>query len=413
MGLDLEAIRADFPILSRTMEGGRPLVYLDNAATTQKPKQVIEAMNSYYENTNSNVHRAVHTLAGEATEGYENARTEIAAYFGAPRDHLIFTSGTTEAINLVAYSWARANLSKGDVIVTTEMEHHADIVPWQILSKERGVEIRYIPLENETLTLDMEAFEIAVIDASLVCVVHTSNVLGVRNDVEQIIELSKTTGNGGKGAHVMIDAAQAAPHENINFLELGCDFLALSSHKMGGPTGIGGLFVKPETMATMDPFISGGDMIETVTLEGSTYQKGPHKFEAGTPRIAEAFGWHAAIKWLSSLSMVDVHQHVSTLARNTAEEMAKIPGIRIYGRHDLETCSGVVSFLHEKIHAEDLAHLLDSGGFAVRTGHHCAQPLMEALGVSSTARISFWLYNTENEASSFIEHLANIVERFG
>ncbi len=413
MGLDLEAIRADFPILSRTMEGGRPLVYLDNAATTQKPKQVIEAMNSYYENTNSNVHRAVHTLAGEATEGYENARTEIAAYFGAPRDHLIFTSGTTEAINLVAYSWARANLSKGDVIVTTEMEHHADIVPWQILSKEKGVEIRYIPLENETLTLDMEAFEIAVIDASLVCVVHTSNVLGVRNDVEQIIELSKTTGNGGKGAHVMIDAAQAAPHENINFLELGCDFLALSSHKMGGPTGIGGLFVKPETMATMDPFISGGDMIETVTLEGSTYQKGPHKFEAGTPRIAEAFGWHAAIKWLSSLSMVDVHQHVSTLARNTAEEMAKIPGIKIYGRHDLETCSGVVSFLHEKIHAEDLAHLLDSGGFAVRTGHHCAQPLMEALGVSSTARISFWLYNTENEASSFIEHLANIVERFG
>ena len=412
MGLDLDTIRADFPILSRTMDGGRPLVYLDNAATTQKPKQVIEAMNSYYENSNSNVHRAVHTLAGEATEGYETARTEIAAFFGSPRDHLIFTSGTTEAINLVAYGWARANLSKGDVIVTTEMEHHADIVPWQILSKERGIEIRYIPLERDTLTLDMEAFEIAVTEASLVCVVHTSNVLGVRNDVERIIELSKSAGNGGNGAFVMIDAAQAAPHERINFIDLGCDFLALSSHKMGGPTGIGALLVKPEIMATMDPFISGGDMIETVTLEGSTFQKGPQKFEAGTPRIAEAFGWHAAINWLSLLDMKEVHEHVSNLARYTATEMSKIPGIKIYGRHDLATCSGVVSFLHENIHAEDLAHLLDSGGFAVRTGHHCAQPLMEALGVSSTARISFWLYNTQHEAEAFIEYLTNIVERF-
>ena len=409
----IEAIRSDFPILTRTMEGGRPLVYLDNAATTQKPRQVIEAMNSYYENTNSNVHRAIHTLAGEATEGYEKARTEIAAYFGAPRDHLIFTSGTTEAINLVAYGWARANLSKGDVIVTTEMEHHADIVPWQILSKERGVEIRYIPLERDTLTLDMDAFEIAVTDANLVCVVHTSNVLGVRNDIEKIIQLSKLNGNGGKGAFVMIDAAQAAPHERINFLEMNCDFLALSSHKMGGPTGIGGLFVRPEIMKTMDPFITGGDMIETVTLDGSTFQEGPQKFEAGTPKIAEAFGWHAAVKWLSSFDMKEVHQHISNLAKETAARMSTIPGIKIYGRQDLESCSGVVSFLHEKIHAEDLAHLLDSGGFAVRTGHHCAQPLMEALGVSSTARISFWLYNTKEEANSFVEHLTSIVERFG
>lgn len=413
MGLDLDDIRSDFPILSRTMEGGRPLVYFDNAATTQKPKQVIQAMNSYYENTNSNVHRAVHTLAGEATEGYEMARTEIASYFGAPRDHLIFTSGTTEAINLVAYGWARANLSKGDVILTTEMEHHADIVPWQILSKERGVEIRYIPLERDTLTLDMEAFEIGVQDASLVCVVHTSNVLGVRNDVERIIELSKTTGNNGSGAFVMIDAAQAAPHERINFVELGCDFMALSSHKMGGPTGIGGLFVKPEIMESMIPFISGGDMIETVTLEGSTFQKGPQKFEAGTPRIAEAFGWHASVKWLSKFDMKMVHHHVSNLAKITAKKMSSIPGIRIYGRHDLNTCSGVVSFLHDSIHAEDLAHLLDSGGFAVRTGHHCAQPLMEALGVSSTARVSFWIYNTVEEADAFIDYLTSIVERFG
>ena len=413
MGLDLDAIRSDFPILSRTMEGGQPLVYFDNAATTQKPKQVIEAMNSYYENTNSNVHRAVHTLAGEATEGYEMARTEIAAYFGAPRDHLIFTSGTTEAINLVAYGWARANLSKGDVILTTEMEHHADIVPWQILSKERGIEIRYIPLERDTLTLDMEAFEIGVQEASLVCVVHTSNVLGVRNDVERIIELSKTTGKKGSGAFVMIDAAQAAPHERINFVELGCDFMALSSHKMGGPTGIGGLFVKPEIMETMIPFISGGDMIETVTLEGSTFQKGPQKFEAGTPRIAEAFGWHASVKWLSKFDMKMVHEHVSNLAKMTANKMSSIPGIRIYGRHDLNTCSGVVSFLHDSIHAEDLAHLLDSGGFAVRTGHHCAQPLMEALGVSSTARVSFWIYNTVEEADAFIDYLTSIVERFG
>ena len=412
MALNLNSIRADFPILSRRLEGERKLVYLDNAATTQKPQVVIDAMNDYYANTNANVHRAVHTLAGEATEGYEASRTAIASYFGAPRDNLIFTSGTTEAINLVAYGWARANLGKGDVVLTTEMEHHADIVPWQILSKECGIEIRYVPLDRETMTLDMEAFEIAVEDASLVCVVHTSNVLGVRNDVERIIELARLRGRGGEGAHVMLDAAQAAPHERIHFPELGCDFLALSAHKMGGPTGIGALFTTTDTMETMKPFISGGDMIETVTLEGSTFQKGPQKFEAGTPRIAEAFGWHAAVQWLDQHNMKDVHEHVSSLARWTAKQMRDIPGIRIYGRHDLETTSGVVSFLHEKIHAEDLAHLMDAGGFAVRTGHHCAQPLMEALGVSSTARASFWIYNTKEEAEAFVNHLRGVVDRF-
>ena len=407
MALDIQAIRSDFPILSRILPNGKQLVYFDNAATSQKPQCVIDAMTKYYEQYNSNAHRANHTLADEATTALENAREKISQFFGTTPENLIYTSGATEAINLVSYGWARYNLKEGDVIVLTEMEHHADIVPWQELSKEKGIEVRYVPINNETFTLDMDAFEIAIEDASLVCVTHTSNVLGIRNPIEQIIQMSKEV-----GAYVLLDCAQGAPHEKIDFNNLGADFIAISAHKMAGPTGIGCLLAASERITEMGPFMTGGSTIKTVTTDGSTYQNGHTMFETGTPRIAEAIGWGAAVEWLSQFEMKDIHNHVHQIASWTGREMNKIPGIKIYGDPDNKNSSGAVSFLHETIQSQDLAFLLDEGGFAVRTGHHCAQPLMDALGVPSTNRASFWIYNTQEEVESFISHLKFICERF-
>ena len=407
MALDIQAIRSDFPILSRILPNGKQLVYFDNAATSQKPKCVIDAMTKYYEQYNSNAHRANHTLADEATTALENAREKISQFFGTTSENLIYTSGATEAINLVSYGWARYNLKEGDVIVLTEMAHHADIVPWQELSKEKGIEVRYVPINNETFTLDMDAFEIAIEDASLVCVTHTSNVLGIRNPIEQIIQMSKEV-----GAYVLLDCAQGAPHEKIDFNNLGADFIAISAHKMAGPTGIGCLLASSERITEMGPFMTGGSMIKTVTTDGSTYQNGHTMFETGTPRIAEAIGWGAAVEWLSQFEMKDIHNHVHQIASWTGREMNKIPGIKIYGDPDNKNSSGAVSFLHETIQSQDLAFLLDEGGFAVRTGHHCAQPLMDALGVPSTNWASFWIYNTQEEVESFISHLKFICEKF-
>jgi cysteine desulfurase/selenocysteine lyase len=407
VALDLKEIRADFPILERRLPNGKQLVYFDNAATSQKPKCVIDAMSRYYEEYNSNAHRANHTLADEATAALEGARRSISSYFGTSADQLVYTSGATEAINLVAFSWARENLGKGDVIVLTEMEHHADIVPWQQLSKERGVEVRYVPIDTESFTLDMQAFEIAAVDASLVCVVHTSNVLGVRNPVEKIVEISHSS-----GAKVLLDCAQGAPHERISFDDSEVDFVAISAHKMGGPTGIGCLLAKRDAMAQMAPFMTGGSMIKRVSTEGSTFQEGHAMFETGTPRIAEAIGWGAAVEWLEQFDMNEVHNHINEIASWTAERMREIDGITIYGDPGRHDSSGAVSFLHEEIQSQDLALLLDEGGFAVRTGHHCAQPLMDALGVPSTNRASFWIYNTMEEAVAFIEHLKYVLDRF-
>ena len=407
MAFDVEAIRGDFPILERKLPNGKQLVYFDNAATSQKPKCVIDAMSRYYEEYNSNAHRANHTLADEATAALEEARRRISSYFGTSADQLVYTSGATEAINLVAYGWARENLGEGDVVVLTEMEHHADIVPWQQLSKERGVEVRYVPIDTESYSLDMEAFEVAVDDSSLVCVVHTSNVLGVRNPVERVVELSHAA-----GAKVLLDCAQGAPHERIEFDESGVDFVAISAHKMGGPTGIGCLLAKKDAMAQMGPFMTGGSMIKRVSTEGSTFQDGHAMFETGTPRIAEAIGWGAAVEWLEQLDMNEVHSHINEIASWTAAKMEGIEGITVYGDPSRHDSSGAVSFLHNTIQSQDLALLLDEGGFAVRTGHHCAQPLMDALGVPSTNRASFWIYNTMREAEAFIEHLRYVVERF-
>jgi len=407
MALDIQSIRVDFPILERVLPNGKKLVYFDNAATSQKPKCVIEAMTQYYEQYNSNAHRANHTLADEATAALENARLSISRYFGTSPTNLIYTSGATEAINLAAYGWARYNLERDDVIVVTEMEHHADIVPWQEMSKEKGIELRYVPIDTKTFTLDMDAFEVALDGAKLVCVVHTSNVLGVRNPVEEIIEKSHAV-----GARVLIDCAQGAPHERIFFDNLGADFVAISAHKMAGPTGIGCLLVKSDAMEQMGPFMTGGSMIRRVTTEGSVFQEGHAMFETGTPRIAEAIGWGAAVEWLSQFEMREVHAHIQDIASWTANQMLEIPGIRVFGDPSLPGSSGAVSFLHDSIQSQDLAFLLDEGGFAVRTGHHCAQPLMDALGVPSTNRASFWIYNTLDEAQAFVTHLRYVCERF-
>ena len=407
MALDIEAIRNDFPILDRVLPNGKKLVYFDNAATSQKPQVVIDAMTRYYEEYNSNAHRANHTLADEATTALEEARSKISRYFGTSPENMIYTSGATEAINLVAYGWARYNLQQDDVVVVTEMEHHADIVPWQELNKEKGVEVRYVPINSRTFTLDMDAFEVALEDAKLVCVVHTSNVLGIRNPIEEIIEKSHQA-----GARVLLDCAQGAPHERIFFDNMGADFVAISAHKMAGPTGIGCILVKPDAMSEMGPFMTGGSMIRRVSTEGTTFQEGHAMFETGTPRIAEAIGWGAAVEWLSQFDMREVHAHIHDIAEWTADQMLEIPGIRIFGDPSHPDSSGAVSFLHDSIQSQDLAFLLDEGGFAVRTGHHCAQPLMDALGVPSTNRASFWIYNTLDEAQSFVEHLKYVCERF-
>ena len=391
-------MKEDFPILSRKVNG-KQLVYLDNAATTQKPSCVIDAMSEYYSSSNANVHRAVHTLAGEATEGYESCRKLLKQRFNS--NHAIITSGTTEAINLVAHAWGESNLQSGDVVLLTEMEHHSDIVPWQMLAERKAIELRYIPVLDGRL--DMEAFDVALEDAKLVCVVHTSNVLGVRNPIEKIIESSKNV-----GARVLLDAAQAVPHEEIDFEELGADFMAFSAHKMCGPTGIGALLVSNDAFGEMNPFMGGGDMIETVTLQGSTYQTNEHKFEAGTPRIAEGVGWAAALEWLANVDLASHHKRLISIASDVKDKLID-KGMTVYsslGPMD----AAVVSFTHPTIHPEDFARLLDAQGIAVRTGHHCAQPLMNKLGISGTIRASFYLYNDQSDADSFLSGIDRVLE---
>ena len=394
-------MREQFPILQREVNG-YPLVYLDNAATTQKPQVVIDAMNHYYSNSNANVHRAVHTLAGEATDGYEACRTTLKKRLNAEK--VIITGGTTEAINLVAHAWGRANLSPGDAVVLTEMEHHSDIVPWQMLAKELEIELRYVPVQ-EDLTLDMEILEASLEGAKLVCVVHISNVLGVCNPVEKIISLANQN-----GAKVLLDAAQSVPHQSVDFQELGADFMAFSAHKMCGPTGIGALLVANDVFEEMEPFMGGGDMIETVSIHGSTYQTNEHKFEAGTPKIAEAIGWNAALEWMDNIDLESEHSRLLTLARWLSKELRSM-GMTVYGRHD-DNDAAVVSFLHPTMNSEDLAHLLDARGYAVRTGHHCAQPLLERLKITGTVRASLYFYNSKEEVENFVKQLSDILERF-
>jgi cysteine desulfurase / selenocysteine lyase len=395
--LDVYAIRQQFPALNRQVKG-QPLVYLDNAATTQKPQVVIDALVDYYTNYNANVHRGIHTLAEEATAAFEASRDAARAFINASsREEIIFTRGTTEGINLVAYTWGRKNIQAGDEIIITEMEHHSNIVPWQLLCEEKGATLKMIPQQDGTLLLD-EYKKLLSSKTKLVSVVHVSNALGTVNPVEEIIKLAHEA-----GAIVMIDGAQSTVHLDIEVQALDCDFFAFSSHKVYGPTGIGVLYGKKQLLEAMPPFQGGGEMIKEVTLEKTTYADLPYKFEAGTPNIGDAVVLKAALDYVSKIGKEKIRHHENELLAYATEQLLQLPGVRIIGNAANKV--SVVSFVIDKVHPQDIGILLDNRGIAVRTGHHCAQPLMHCYGIPGTIRASFAMYNTREEVDQLITGL--------
>ena len=403
---DVEEIRRDFPILDRRIDGKR-LVYLDNAATSQKPRQVLDALAEYYEEHNANIHRGVHRLAEEATASYEAAREKVVGFLGAPdAAGLIFTRGTTEAINLVAYAWGRKALREDDEVVLTEAEHHSNLVPWQLAARVTGAKLRFVPI-HEDGTLDLETAERLIgPKTKLVGCIHASNVLATINPVEKLARMAHDA-----GALMLVDGAQSAPHLPLSVKALDCDFYACSGHKMLGPTGVGVLWGKPEILDEMDPFQGGGEMIREVHLDHSTWNDLPYKFEAGTMNIAQAVGLGAAVDYLGELGMENVRVHERRLGEYAYHRLSELEGITIYGPKDNRT--GLVSFSVPDVHPHDLSQLLDEEGIAIRSGHHCAQPLMRRLGVAATARASFYLYNTEEEVDALVEALTRAREFFG
>ena len=406
--LDVSRVRAEFPILSRELRPGVPLAYLDSAATSQKPTVVIEVMNEFYRLNNANIHRGVHTLAEEATAMYEKGREQVAKFINtASAREIVFTRNTTEAINLVAYSWARANLSAGDLIVLTEMEHHSNLVPWQMLAAERGVELAFVPL-TEGYLFDMEAY-VALLkrEPKLVAFTHMSNVLGTITPAAEIIRLAHEA-----GAITLVDGAQSVPHLPVDVQALDADFLAFSAHKMVGPSGIGALYGKLDLLNKMPPFMGGGDMIKTVHLHSFATNAVPYKFEAGTPAIAEAVGFGVAAEYLSGLGMDAISAHEHDIAEYALERLEEIPGVTIFGP-SAENKGGVASFVLDDIHPHDVAQILDRDGVAVRAGHHCAQPLHEKFGVRSTTRASFYIYNTRAEVDRLVEGIYKVKKVFG
>lgn len=395
--LDVYAIRQQFPALNRQVKG-QPLVYFDNAATTQKPQVVIDALVDYYTNYNANVHRGIHTLAEEATAAFEASRDAARQFINASsREEIIFTRGTTEGINLVAYTWGRKNIKAGDEIIITEMEHHSNIVPWQILCEEKGATLKMIPQQDGTLLLD-EYKKLLSSKTKLVSVVHVSNALGTVNPVEEIIQLAHQA-----GAIVMIDGAQSSVHLDIDVQALDCDFFAFSSHKVYGPTGIGVLYGKKQLLEAMPPFQGGGEMIKEVTLEKTTYADLPYKFEAGTPNIGDAVVLKAALEYVSKIGKEKIRNHENELLAYATEQLVQLPGVRIIGNAANKV--SVVSFVIDKVHPQDIGILLDNRGIAVRTGHHCAQPLMTCYGIPGTIRASFAMYNTKEEIDKLITGL--------
>ena len=404
-----ENIRKDFPILERTVRENKTLVYLDNASTTQKPNQVIDAINDYYRNHNANIHRAVYALAEEATELYEQTRDKVANFINVKnRDEIIFVRGTTEAINLVAYAWGRAHVKEGDIIVTTEYEHHSNIVPWQLLTQEKGAKIEYIGMDdNGELILDDLDKYLATGKVKLVTFSLMSNVLGTISDADAIISKCKEA-----GVLTLIDGAQAVPHMKVDLEKLGCDFFAFSGHKMLGPTGIGILWVKKSVLETMNPFHGGGDMIREVHKYETTWNDLPYKFEAGTPNIADVVGLGAAIDYLSKIGMDNIRQHEIDLTTYALEKLSKVKGLHVYGTKDIAKRGGVISFNFADVHPHDVAQIIDAEGIAVRSGHHCAQVLMERLNVAATSRASFYIYNTKEEIDKLINSLNKVAEVF-
>lgn len=405
--LDIEKVRGQFPVLTREIKPGVSLIYLDSAATSQKPRQVIEAMSTYYERQNANVHRGIHRLAEEATVLFESAREKVAEFIGAESTRqVIFTRNTTEAINLVAYSWGRTFLDKGDLIVLTEMEHHSNMVPWQILAEERGIRLAFVTVTEDGL-LDLNSFhDLLEEKPRLIAFTHMSNMLGTINPVKEMTHLARDA-----GAVVLIDGAQAVPHLPVNVSDIGADFYAFSAHKMCGPTGIGVLYGREDLLEEMPPFLGGGDMIKRVQLESFTVNDLPYKFEAGTPPIAEGIGLGAAIDFLSSIGMQAVHQHEKQLMDRMLDRLEEVPGVRVYGP-GVDHKGGVASFSFEGIHPHDVAQILDDQGIAVRAGHHCAMPIHQKLGLPATTRASFYLYNTAEEVDSLIEGLYKVKEIF-
>ena len=407
--INIESIRNDFPILKRKVHKDKPLIYLDNAATTQKPIQVIDAISNYYLNYNSNIHRAVHELAEEATAAFEATRDKVAKFINVKnREEIVFVRGTTEAINLVAYSWGRQNVHKDDIIVTTEYEHHSNIVPWQLLAKEKGAKLEYIGVDdNGELILDQLSGYLDTGRVKLVTFSQMSNVLGTITDSTEIIKKCHE-----KGVRVLVDAAQSVPHLEIDLQKLDCDFFAFSAHKMLGPTGVGVLWAKKELLESMTPFNGGGDMIREVHKYETTWNDLPYKFEAGTPNIADVIGFSAAIDYLERIGMGKVREHEIELTTYALDKLSQIKGIKLYGPNEIAKRGGVISFNLGDIHPHDLATIIDEDGVAIRSGHHCAQVLMERLDVAATSRASFYIYNTREEVDVFIKSLNRARELF-
>jgi cysteine desulfurase/selenocysteine lyase len=402
---DVERVRADFPILQQTVHG-KPLVYLDNAATSQKPRAVIDAISRYYEGTNANIHRAVHHLSEQATEEYEAARVTAQKFINAASPtEIIFVRGTTEGINLVAQTYGRAQIHAGDEVVITDMEHHSDIVPWQLLCEDRGAKLRVVPI-NDRGELILEEFEkLLGPKTKLVGVTHVSNALGTINPIRRIVEMAHS-----HGVPVLVDGAQAVPHMKVDVQALDCDFYAFSGHKVYGPTGIGVLYGKKALLEAMPPYQGGGDMILSVTFEKTTYNRLPYKFEAGTPDIAGVIGLGAALEYVSGLGIENIGAHEHDLLDYATAAVSAIPGIKLIGT--AREKAGVLSFTLDNIHPHDIGTILDQEGIAIRTGHHCSQPVMKRFGVDSTARASFAMYNTKQEVDALVRGIQKVREVF-
>ncbi len=409
MTLDIQAVRQDFPILHQEVHPGKPLVFLDSAASSQKPRQVIDALEYYYTHSHANVHRGLHVLSEAATDAYEKARDKVQKFINAAhREEIIYTRNTTESMNLIVQSWGRANLSQGDVVILSVMEHHANLVPWQMLAAEKGFTIRYVPLCDDK-TLNMDALKAFLREGNVkaVSLTHVSNVMGTVNPLKEIAALAHEA-----GAITIGDGAQTVPHMKVDVQDLDVDLYAFSGHKMCGPTGIGILYGKQAILDAMPPFMGGGDMISRVTLNGSTWNELPYKFEAGTPAIAEAVGIGAAVDYLSGLGMENIHAHGQELVEYAHDRLAEIPGLTLYNP-DAPYRSGVATFTLPEAHAHDIAQILDSEGIAVRAGHHCAMPLhKEHFHIPATTRASFYLYNTTEEVDKLVDGIYKVKKLF-
>jgi len=401
--IDVYAIRKQFPVLSREVKG-KPLVYFDNAATSQKPQAVVDELVNYYSNYNANIHRGIHTLAEEATLAYENTRDAVQQFIKAEtREQIIFTRGTTEGINLVAYTWGRQNIRAGDEIIISTMEHHSNIVPWQILCEEKGAELKIIPINDNGELLIDKYEKLLNTKTKLVSIVHASNALGTVNPVKQIIDAAHKA-----GAVVLVDGAQSTVHLDIDVHEMDCDFFVFSSHKLYGPTGVGVLYGKKDLLESMPPFQGGGEMIKEVTFEKTTYNDLPYKYEAGTPNIADTIAFKTALDFIHQIGKEKIRRHEEELLIYSTAQLEQIPGLRIIGTAKEKV--SVVSFIIEGLHPQDIGILLDNRGIAVRTGHHCAQPCMQCFGIPGTVRASFAVYNTKEEIDELIIGLQKAIK---